>query len=621
MVNFAHPWAFWSLGAIAVVVIIWLIRPRPKDIAIPSLMFLMKQQGTAQRVTFFRQFSSNMLFYLQLAGVTLLALALMSPLFNVAYDSAGGATVIVLDASASMQAQDGTTTRFAKAVSAAKRAIKGKTSIILAESRPVLVLETGSEEEAEDILAVLKAKDTRSNIGDAMVYAKDIIGSQGRIVVISDFVHTEGSDPQVVKAVIEAKGPIVDFVKIGSPHDNVGIIDLLVTRLETKVYVRNFGDEEIAITLEYDNQFSATRKRVSRTLLARSIEPFTFESGGGVTTIRILDGDALDADNVAYISNPQREVLKVLLIQNKANPFVKSALEALGNVQVDVAEPPVVDPDAKEYGLFVLGDIDAEKLLPGTTSDIRRRVEQGKSVVILASDALSAIDYAGLLPVVPDGKGFDVRFATEIVNAITQDIEFGGAEAHVRTQDREGATVLVRTENGTPIIVYDDVGAGKSVYYGILDMQSDFRNSPSYPIFWSQLVNFLIGAEDINNFNFKSGKLVAFSGEQRIVTPSGTVTTSRTILDEAGIYSYNGVHYAVNLLSEEESDITRDIDIEGAKPSSTYMPQRVEKRKDMNIEVPLIIAILLLLAAEFAWTKWSGAVSYTHLTLPTILRV
>jgi len=606
VVNFAHPWAFWSLGAIAVVVIIWLIRPRPKDIAIPSLMFLMKQQGTAQRVTFFRQFSSNMLFYLQLAGVTLLALALMSPLFNVAYDSAGGATVIVLDASASMQAQDGTTTRFAKAVSAAKRAIKGKTSIILAESRPVLVLETGSEEEAEDILAVLKAKDTRSNIGDAMVYAKDIIGSQGRIVVISDFVHTEGSDPQVVKAVIEAKGPIVDFVKIGSPHDNVGIIDLLVTRLETKVYVRNFGDEEIAITLEYDNQFSATRKRVSRTLLARSIEPFTFESGGGVTTIRILDGDALDADNVAYISNPQREVLKVLLIQNKANPFVKSALEALGNVQVDVAEPPVVDPDAKEYGLFVLGDIDAEKLLPGTTSDIRRRVEQGKSVVILASDALSAIDYAGLLPVVPDGKGSDVRFATEIVNAITQDIEFGGAEAHVRTQDREGATVLVRTENGTPIIVYDDVGAGKSVYYGILDMQSDFRNSPSYPIFWSQLVNFLIGAEDINNFNFKSGKLVAFSGEQRIVTPSGTVTTSRTILDEAGIYSYNGVHYAVNLLSEEESDITRDIDIEGAKPSSTYMPQRVEKRKDMNIEVPLIIAILLLLAAEFAWTKWSG---------------
>lgn len=601
-----NPLALWSLAAIAITVIIWLIRPRPKDVAIPSLMFLMKQQGSAKRANFFKRFSSNALFYFQLAGISLICLALISPIFNVAYDSAGGSTVIVLDASASMQAAEGATTRFAQAKSAAKKAVKGKTSIILAENRPVLMLEAGTEDKAQSILSMLKAKDTRSNIGDAMVYASDLLGSQGRIVVISDFHHTEGADPQVVKAVIEAKGPVVDLVKVGSPKENIAIVDLAVSRLETKVYVKNYADEEKTITLEYDNEFEATRKRVARTILARSIEPFTFQSGGGITTIRILDKDPLPSDNVVYISNPQRTILKVLLIENKPNRFVKNALLALGNVEVDVAEPPIVNLDAKDYSIFIVGDVDTAKLLPGRMSDIKKKVEQGKSAVILGSDVLSTVDYAGLLPVIPKGKGGSARFEVELQNAITRDVEFGGADEHFRTKELDGASVLVRSENNTPIIAYQTIGNGKSVYYGIIDTKSDFKNSPSYPIFWNQLVNFLIGAEDINNFNFKSGKLVTFATEQRIVTPSGGLTTTKTILDEAGIYRYNGKHFAVNLLSEKESDLSGDIDIDDAKQSASYTPERVEKRRDMNVEIYLIILILFVLIAEMIWTKWSG---------------
>lgn len=606
MVKIGNPWALWSLAAIAITVIIWLIRPRPKDVAIPSLMFLMKQQGSAKRATFFKRFSSNALFYFQLAGISLLCIALISPLFNIAYDSAGGSTVIVLDASASMQTAEGATTRFAQAKSAAKKAVKGKTSIILAGSRPVLMLEAGTEDKARSILAAVKAKDTRSNIGDAMVYASDLLGKQGRIVVISDFRHTEGADPQVVKAIVEAKGPVVDFVKVGSPKDNIGIVDLAVSRRETKVYVKNYADEEKAVTLEYDNEFDATRKRLARTVLARSIEPFTFQSGGGITTIRILDKDPLLADNVVFISNPQRRNLKVLLIESKPNRFVKNALLALGNVDVDVAEPPIVNLDAKDYSIFIIGDVDAAKLLPGTTSDIRKKVEQGKSAVILSSDALLTVDYAGLLPIIPEGKAGSVRFGVELQNTITRDVEFGGADEHIRTRELEGTTVLVRTGNDTPIIAYHTIGDGKSFYYGIMDTKSDFKNSPSYPIFWSQLVNFLIGAEDINNFNFRSGKLVAFANEQRIITPSGGLTTTKTILDEAGIYRYDGKHFAVNLLSEKESDISGDVDIEGAKQSASYTPERVEKRRDMNIEIYLIILALLVLITEMFWTKWSG---------------
>ena len=64
------------------------------------------------------------------------------------------------------------------------------------------------------------------------------------------------------------------------------------------------------------------------------------------------------------------------------------------------------------------------------------------------------------------------------------------------------------------------------------------------------MINFMVKTEDIKDFNFKTGKLYTI-GEQKVTTPSSTVTTSKLIMDEAGIYEYDGKKHAANLIDEK----------------------------------------------------------------------
>src|SRR5574341_919749 len=118
-VQFANQAGLYALLSIIPLIIIYLLRPRPLKIKIPSLMFLM-----------------DPLFLIQLLVLTLVSLAVAAPFIMADEEAGGGHTVIILDASASMQA-DG---RFEKAVAEAGKFLSSKNTIILAESVPVAVM-------------------------------------------------------------------------------------------------------------------------------------------------------------------------------------------------------------------------------------------------------------------------------------------------------------------------------------------------------------------------------------------------------------------------------------------------------------------------------------------------
>src|SRR3989344_4400962 len=130
--EFGFPLGAWAFVSLAVLVIIYLIRPRPKDLTIPSLMFIIKDTGKTIKSSFLEKLLRNLIFLLQLIALGVLALAFMQPIMNIAYDSAAANTVVVLDASASMASQD----RFQDAVGIAKDSMKGDVSIVLAEDFP-----------------------------------------------------------------------------------------------------------------------------------------------------------------------------------------------------------------------------------------------------------------------------------------------------------------------------------------------------------------------------------------------------------------------------------------------------------------------------------------------------
>jgi len=110
--------------------------------------------------------------------------------------------------------------------------------------------------------------------------------------------------------------------------------------------------------------------------------------------------------------------------------------------------------------------------------------------------------------------------------------------------------------------------------------------------------------EDINDYNFKTGRMVVIN-EQEVKTPSAKMTTNKLLLDEAGIYEFGNKKVAVNLINEQESDINREnIELEGNLKK--FSAEKVKDVDDFELEVPLLIAALIILFIEFIYIKRRG---------------
>ncbi len=602
--EFGNIWGFYGFAAVAFLILLYLIRPRPRDLVLPSLMFLVEDKGRVKKKTFFKRFINSAMFLIQLLALCLLAFALSNPSFTMNYDSTSGYTVVVLDISASMKTFDGTKTRFDNAVSIAKKSLKGKSSIVLAGDKPMLLLEAKSEEKAKSLLSTLNPKDTATNLGDAIVMAGDLLpDKEGRVIVISDFINTDGADPVVAKAMLENRGIVVDFVKVGEKKDNLAIVDIKIGLYDTKVFVKNYADKEKTVSIQAEFEENGSKK-LTRTILADSLEAFTFDSVGGATKISILDSDELPADNYAYISNPKKRQIKALLITNNENIFLKNAIMAAGNIVIEISEPPVVP--SVDYEIIILGNYSHEKILPGTMDDIKENVENGASLIIGAQEDNAKIDYKGMLPVTIGPKAEYTDITKVVDNFFTKDVEFGSASSYYKASEFNETIVIAKSSiDNSPIIALKEFGDGKVVYYGIFDAESDFKNSPGYPIFWNGLANFLRGIEDINNFNMKTGKVLGFANPKTIITPDGKVKTSKMIMDTIGLYAIDNDVFAVNLVDIDESNIAQDPVIDSVE-SKKYSAKKVERQKEVSLELYLVIIATIIIFLELIYLKLRG---------------
>src|SRR3989344_777930 len=165
MVDFANPAGLYALLALVPLIILYLIRPRPKEMTIPSLMFLMEEKGFSRQSSFLRRLLRDILFLIHILALLGLAFAVANPSSIVPYDATARSTVVVLDASASMHAHEGGATRFKKAISTARDNLKGSTSVIVAENTPLLLLESKNKVRAETLLGSLEPKATATNLG------------------------------------------------------------------------------------------------------------------------------------------------------------------------------------------------------------------------------------------------------------------------------------------------------------------------------------------------------------------------------------------------------------------------------------------------------------------------
>ena len=565
-------------------------------------MFFMKATGRNKLLSFFRVFVHDFLFLVHFLLILLLALAPSQPSSTINHDITAANTVIVLDASASMQTLEDGTTRFAKAVDAANGALGTTNTVIVAKNRPTLGPQDASARDATGFLNFVKPSDTESAIGDAMILAGELLrGKEGRVVVISDFIATIGTQPDIAKAVLTSKGLVVNYINVATDDkNNVGFVDLVVEDDITTVYIKNYNDKEVTVTLSVGDQ----QKQL--TLAASAVEPYVFQTLPNRAELTLTPEDDFPADNHVKTSAPEGQQVKVLIITNKPSQFLVNALKASPLVEVTVGQPPVIPKG--DFDVTIIDAVTEKEVLAGTFEDLLKDVQKNqKTVIVAAQDESISMDYHGLVPFGLTGLGTKGFVRVENPTRFTKNIEFGNLPTYFTTNLQPGVTAVATAGNGTGIITLATVpGGGKLIWFGILEKGSEFKFSPYYPIFWHELIKYATNQKDIHGMNMKTGTTLLLDHPTDVETPRGMENTNRIIFDIAGWYRLPDLTIAANLLSEKESDVNPKEFVGTTAEEIDLKP--VRQLREFEWEFLLLALALAVVFFELFYIKLRGDV-------------
>ncbi|MFU8767160.1 MAG: BatA domain-containing protein [Candidatus Methanoperedens sp.] len=606
--QFANQMGLYALLSIIPLIIIYLLRPRPLKIKIPSLMFLMDMEKK-KRLNVFRKFLKDPLFLIQLLVLLLLSFAVAEPFIMTDEEVGGGHTVIILDASASMQA-DG---KFEKAAAEADKFLSSRNTVILAQSVPVMVMTEAPQGSAGDALGKLKAKATGADLSSAILLGRRMLPEGGRMVVFSDFSSWSGENPNVARSLAQANGINVEFITITGRTDNIGIVDgWFEPGGDYKIIVRNFNTDRknvgISVTTNNRNVLSSTldlNTGSSEYFVISDLQP-------GNTEIRIDTDDALAVDNTAYVLIPDSITRDVLYITgNEITPSL-IALD-LNRFTTTTRVDAAGIPSLSGYAAVIV----SSSLSPGDTDKLREYVRGGGNAVIIAHPGLERMD---LLPVVLGSVSNRTSLNVVTPGRMTEGIDIGKVvvNKHFMSSLKSGAVAFVEGGDSSVMLAYWRYGSGLVIYSGLADpagdniydplnedIWNDFHILPEYPLFWKQVLEWISGSLDISEYNAKTGTFIRLPAVQTVKTPDDTVTTDLLYLDEVGSYSLPGKEIAVNLFDERESNLEgQEMEVSNGGEEVQY---NIEvRRAPKYLDIYLIIAGMFFIFFELYYLRWRG---------------
>lgn len=598
---FLHPAGLLTALVLIPFLLLYLIRPKPRHERIPSLLFIMKDVGKTNAKSFFRTFLKDVLFLLQLLILLLLIAAAAKPYVEVPRRYLAEETVILIDVSASMQAGG----RFAQAKELALENLGKKNTIITITSNPAILLDRGSAGQARDLLSKLEPMDTTTSLSDAINLAASHAGAGTRVVIISDFIATAGDrDFETAAALLESAGAMVEYLPVQSSAKNVGIIDLQVGPVTSKLWVKNYKSRPRSVTLKISDA-------EQQLLLAPGeTREVSFQTPPGVAKITIPEKDDFPVDNTVWTSTPAKNKVAVLVITNNKGAVEQSrarlAMQLISEnfptkFLLEYAEPPRIPK--LHHDLYLFDNANPNLILPGHIKDIKRHVEDGASLIVFSQPAIFSLDWQGLLPVVPLKESQGTRGAIiPEKSVLTQDIAFGQVNEYLRVKAVPNATVITSVKND-PVIVLKRLGKGFVLYYGLDDKKASFSRDPSYPVFWRRVLDRLTHRPSIENLNVHTGGILAFPVETHVKTPRGVVKGKLVPLNYVGVYTYRDRSVAVNLLSDEESSLTTSINLTRASTSEKGGETEKAPKEITNF---FLIAALILLFLEILYVKYRG---------------
>jgi Ca-activated chloride channel homolog len=602
--NFLAPAAFAFAAAIPVVIVFYLLKRKRVVKLVSSTLLWQQFLAESQASAPFQRLRKNWLLILQIILLLLAILALARPYFA-ARTLPARLRVVILDASASMQATDELPSRFEKARAEALKWVDS-----LANSDQMVILQAGANTEVKQSATSEKAalrralqacscSDGPTRLVASLRMAESLVRDQRGAEI---HLFSDGAVPDLSE--FDNKGLPLVFHQVGNSDNNVGITALDVRanpedahQRAVYVSVANFSTNTVQTGLELllDDRLLETRPL---SLPAGETSPQVFLAGqvkDGVFTLRLTATDQLAADNQASLVSLLPKPVKVLLV-TRGNRLLEKALRAAANVELAVTDS-LTDP-ASGFDFVVLDSVTPTVWPKGNVLAIH---------VINTNWIPGATNIEG--PPIVDWRsahpllrytGFDnVQIAESLV-----------------AKAPSWAVSLVDAPQA-PLILAGELGRQRIIWIGFDVLESNWPLRVSFPIFIAN------AAEWLNPANARGGQLLVKAGEAfrfglahaekqaQITLPTGQVkslvidpTANEFVFAETykqGVYSLklgtNETTFCVDLLDAAESNI---------KPRSelklgNYTRIAATTRQRTNMELWRTIAAAGLVVLLFEW--------------------
>jgi Ca-activated chloride channel family protein len=503
-----------ALSALAIpIIILYMLKLRRREVTVSSTLLWQMVLRDRQANAPWQRLRRNLLLLLQLLILAALILALARPALSVPA-LAGGSSVIILDASASMNATDVSPTRF----EAARRAAQETIDALPAEA-PVTVIIAGQQPQV-----IASAETDRTEIRRALDAAQPTNGAANWNAALALAVGALSRQTDQPTTIIISDGGLplnlpplpgeVRYVPIGQSNDNVSIaaLSLRPTRNGAELFagITNHGDTNRSVILSLyrgdallNAQTLDLRAGETQHVILSNLprEPAIYQAKLSRPDQAAQPVDALPLDDSAFAVNNPAGSRRVLLI-SQGNVFLEQLLAAVPDVQafraIPQADGSLVMPQ-DEFDLYIFDGL-APKDLPFKPTLF---INPPQNSVLRVSGAFSNTG--------------NVRVSD---SPVTRDVNWNNV--HVLEakyiDPPQWARTLIAADGG-PLVIVGDTGVRRvaAITFDLHD--SDLPLQVTFPILLVNLINYLAPGR---TFDVPDG---VAPGDSVIIRPDPSVST------------------------------------------------------------------------------------------------
>ena len=602
--HFLAPAAFAFAAAIPVVVLFYLLKRKRVVRLVSSTVLWQKFLAETQASAPFQKLRKNWLLILQMLLLILAVLALTRPYFAAKIKPAQ-LRVVILDASASMQATDEAPSRFERARAEALKWVDS-----LAAGDEMVILQAGADTEVKQSATSEKAalrralqdcvcSDGPTRLVSALRMADSLVRDRKGAEI---HLFSDGAVPDLSE--FENKALPLVYHRVGRSSNNLGITTLDVranpeNARQRAIYVSaaNFSSNAVQTELELllDDQLLETKPL---NIGPGETSPQVFlaaQSRDGIFTVRVTGADDLAADNQASIVSLLPKPVKVLLV-TRGNRLLEKALRAAASV--DLATAADLTDTGTTFDFIVLDCVTPTVWPKGNVLAIHV-INTNWLPSVTAIEGPPIVDWKSNHPLLRYAS-FDNVQVVESLAAKAPDWAISLVEC---PQD--------------PLILAGELGRQRIIWIGFDTLQSNWPLRISFPIFIANAVEWL------NPANARGGQLLVKAGEAfrlallhpetsaEVTTPGG-ITKTISVDPSANEFVYadtyrqgtyrlklgtNRIAFCVDLLDVHESNIKPRDELNLGQ----YTKVAATTRQRANLELWRTIATIALLLLLFEW--------------------